>query len=46
MTARSEKHAQILRSMAAEWRAHDDLSEAMLELALRVHAARKPEDTK
>ena len=46
MSAQAEKHAQILRSMAAEWRAHDELSEAILELALRVHAARTLEDTK
>lgn len=39
-------HAELLRQMAAEWRANDELSEAMLEVALRAHAARKPEDTK
>lgn len=46
MSSQADKHAEILRSMSAEWRAHDELSEAMAELALRVHAARTPEDKK
>lgn len=46
MSARADQHAEILRAMAAEWRAHDELSEDMLELALRVHAARNQEGNK
>lgn len=38
--------AQVLESMAAEWRHHDDLSAEMQELALRVRAARQQEDQK
>lgn len=37
-------HAELLKQMAAEWRAHDELSEAMLDLALRVSAARRVEE--
>ena len=40
MATKEERHAQILRAMAAEWRADDAMSEAMLDLANRVHAAR------
>ena len=43
MSVKTNQHAEILRAMAAEWRAHDELSEAMLELALRVNAARNTE---
>ncbi len=41
---KSEQHAEILRAMSEEWRANDDLSEAMLDLALRVYAARNSEE--
>lgn len=44
MSPESQNHADILRAMSLEWRAHDDLSEAMLELALRVQAARSNEE--
>jgi len=36
----NETHAEILRQMSQEWRNHDEISEAMLDLALRVKAAR------
>jgi len=39
-------HAELLKKMAAEWRANDELSEAMLDLALRVAAARRVEEEK
>lgn len=41
---KSHQHAQILRAMSEEWRANDDLSEAMLDLALRVYATRNSEE--
>jgi hypothetical protein len=38
-----KEHAEILRQMSQEWRNHDEISEAMLALALRVKAARGEE---
>jgi len=41
MTQDKDRHAQILRQMRKEWIADDAMSEAMLDLALRVEAARQ-----
>lgn len=41
MTDDKDRHAEILLQMRKEWLADDAMSEAMLDLAVRVKAARQ-----